>query len=629
MPPTTAGAAQENRDAPPTALRPASPLQSIVYGSGLGGHVSKWDARTGDIANISPWPESSYGKRPTTVRYRYLWVTPLVASLKGQPSLYLGAQVLFRSTDRGAHWAVISGDLTGKKAGAKNCDGDVSIEAAKPCGYGSIATIAPSPLDEKEIWVGTDDGLVQLTRDGGAHWSDVTPKAVAPWTKIAAIDLSALRDGTAYIAADGHRRDDFTPHVFRTSDYGKTWVAIAGNLPPAHFVNVVRADPVRAGFLYAGTDAGVFVSFDDGGHWSPLGRDLPTTPVNDLLVHGSDLIAATQGRAIWILDDIAPLRDAGVSDAEAHLFVPAPAWRWHSRNYPDTPLPPETPMGKNPPGGASIDYWLPANVRGVVTLEIRDGAGKTIQRFASSDRPENLPAERYFTKSWLAPPQALAASAGFHRFVWNLRWPRPPAIRFSYEISAVWGEGAPAAPQGPWVLPGRYTVILTADGKTYSTPLSVAEDPRIKVSAADLEASLALSQRIAGALAQARVGYGEQKAVAKQLAGVKDKSLQALVARITPKPVPGETTFESAGSLLAGLEGELELVDAAPTAAQQLVFDDAQTKLADVQRRWNAIKGGPLEQFNDALKKAGRKPLTIPPPDALSFAPSDDGDDLP
>ncbi|HEX3432361.1 MAG TPA: sialidase family protein [Rhizomicrobium sp.] len=602
---------------------------SIVYGSGLGGRVSKWDARTGDVANISPWPESSYGKRPTTVRYHYLWVTPLVASLKGTPSLYFGAQVLFRSTDRGAHWSVISGDLTGKRAGAKNCNGDVSLDDAKSCGYGSISAIAPSPSDAKEIWVGTDDGLVQLTRDGGAHWNEITPKAISPWTKIAAIDLSALKDGTAIIAVDGHRRDDFDPHIFSTNDYGKSWTAIASNLPRGHFVDVVRSDPVRAGLLYAGTDAGAFVSFDDGGHWSTLGQGLPTAGVNDLLVHGNDLIAATQGRAIWVLDDITPLRDGAAQDADAHLFTPALAWRLHSRNNVDTPLPPETPMGKNPPEGAVIDYRLPKNMRGVVTLEIRDGSGKTVRRFASNDKPEKLPAEQYFAKAWLSPPEVLEASAGFHRFVWNLRWPRPPAIKFGYGISAVWGEGTPAEPQGAWVLPGRYSVVLTANGKTYSAPLAVAEDPRVRVSASDLQSSFDLSQQIAAVLAQAREGYGEEKAVQKQLDGVKDGSLHALVDRIRQKPAPGEPTFESVDSILTGTEGDLEAVDAAPTAAQRQAFAYAQAKLAEAQRRWDAIRKGPLAELDSALKKSGRKPVTIPPADALNFPLPETGQDLP
>ena len=602
---------------------------SIVYGSGLGGRVSKWDARTGDVANISPWPESSYGRRPTLVRYHYLWATPLAASLKGPPALYLGAQVLFRTTDRGTHWAAISGDLTGKRADAKDCGGDVSPEAAKPCGYGSISAISPSPREAKEIWVGTDDGLIQLTHDGGAHWRNMTPKDIAPWWKIATIDVSATKDGLAYVAVDGHRRDDFDPHVFRTADYGKTWTTIAGGLPRGHFVEVVRADPARAGLLYAGNDAGVFVSFDDGGHWTPLGRNLPTAWVNDLLIRGNDLIAATQGRAIWVMDDIAALREVQAQEADAHLFVPALAYRLHSRNNVDTPLPPETPIAQNPPDGAVIDYWLPDNARGAVTLEIRDANGKTVRRFASDDKPENLPAERYFAKDWLSAPQTLGTGAGFYRFVWNLRWPRPLTIKYGYGIGAVWGAGTPVQPQGPWVLPGRYTVVLTVNGKAYDAPLNVAEDPRVKVAAADLKASLDFSGAIVAVLAQARLGYGERKAVMKQLDAVKDSSLHALVDRVKQKPAPGTPTFESVDSILTGIEADVEAVDAAPTAAQHQAYTDAQSKLADAQRRWNTIKSGPLAELNASLKKSGKKPITVPPADALTFSLPEQSQDLP
>jgi hypothetical protein len=351
--------------------------------------------------------------------------------------------------------------------------------------------------------------------------------------------------------------------------------------------------------------------------------------VNDLLVHGNDLIAATQGRAIWVIDDIGALRDVQAQNADTHLVPPALAYRVHANNNVDTPLPPETPIGRNPPAGAIIDYWLPENAHGAVTLEIRDSDGKTVRRFATNDKPENLAAEIYFAKAWLPPPQKLDAGAGFHRFVWNLHWPRPPAIRYGYGIAAVWGEGTPAQPQGPWALPGKYTVVLAANGKTYTAPLTVAEDPRTKVSAADLQASFDLSERIAAVLARARAGYGEQRFVQKQLDALKDNSLHALIERVKKKPAEGEVTFESVDSILTGLEGDLEAVDAAPTVAEHQAFDDAQSKLADAQRRWNAIKAGPLAELNASLKKSGRKPISIPPASALSFPLPAQSQDLP
>ncbi|HVS77998.1 MAG TPA: hypothetical protein VHE11_13760, partial [Steroidobacteraceae bacterium] len=371
---------------------------SLVFGSGMGGRVSRYDGKTGQVANVSPWPVNSYGARPTQVKYRYGWVTPLAFTPTQPHALLLGSQVLFRSTDAGDHWKVISPDLTGKRADAKGCDGEVAGEQARACGYGVISAIAPSPRTAGIIWVGTDSGLVQLTRDGGQHWQNVTPPGLGPWEKISAIDASALDPATAYAAVDGHRLDDFRPRVFRTHDYGKTWTEIDSGLPSSEVVPVVRADTVRNGLLYAGTSQGVYVSLDDGAHWQSLQLNLPNARINDLLLHNDDLIAATQGRAIWVLDDVTPLRQlsSAMLGAPAHLFAPAVAWRVHADNNKDTPLPPETPEGRNPPAGAVIDYWLGPDSRGPVTLDIYSFTGQLVRRFASDEAQPHVQANRYF-----------------------------------------------------------------------------------------------------------------------------------------------------------------------------------------------------------------------------------------
>ncbi len=615
---------------------PTDPM--IVYCSGLGGRVTKWDARTGQVSDVTPWPEDNYGKRPTLSKYHYLWMTPLVGSNTGPSSLYLGAQMLFRTRDQGRNWSLISGDLTGKIADAKNCDGDVSRADAKACGYGTISAIAPSPRNADEIWVGTDDGLVQLTRDGGEHWSEVTPPGVALWAKVQSLDLSALDDGTAYATIDGHRIDDFQPHVLRTHDYGKSWQEIDAGLPPDHFAGAVRADPVQRGLLYAGTDEGVFVSFDDGNDWAPLQENLPTAWVTDLLVHGDDLIAATEGRAIWVLDDVAPLRDiaAGAAQGQALLFKPAAATRLLSNNIKDTPLPPETPAGENPPEGAFIDYWLGSATAGPVTLEIRDADNRLVRRFSSADVPASPKAERYFAKAWTRRPAALSAAPGMHRFVWNLRYERPDAVRYSYGIAAVWGQGAPITPRGPFVLPGDYTIVLEAGGQRVTAPLTVSEDPRVIASAADLAASLALSQKIGAGLADASAGYREQTAIRKVLdmrfpkTGDKhDAATRALADRLRDKPATGHATFDAAAGALGGIEDALESADAAPTAAQRQTVDAALAKLDQAKSDWVAAKAGALAELNAALARAGESPIAVTAADLRSVEAPDPGQDLP
>jgi len=621
---------------------------AIVYGTGLGGRLSRFDAITGQVANVSPWPIASYGARPTTTKYRYTWITPLaaVSNHQNQSVLYLGAQVLFRSSDRGDHWDVISPDLTGQKQGAKNCEGNVAIADARAYGYGVIYSIAVSPRDDNEIWTGSDSGVIENTRDGGVHWNDVTPSGIATMTKISSLDVSGLQAGTAYAAADNHRHDDFAPHVWRTHDFGKTWTEADNGLPAGHYVSVVRADPVRAGLLYAGTDAGAFVSFDDGDHWQRLRMNLPTVWVRDLLVHGNDLVAATQGRAIWILDDLSPLRqwNAGIASQPLHLFKPADALRVHANNNKDTPLPPETPLGKNPPNGAIIDYSLGAHAHGPVVIDILDANGKLVRHYASDAKPEEARAERYFDADWVKPEPMPSAAPGLHRFVWNLRYPRPRAASYDYSIAAVFGEDTPTSPQGAFVLPGQYTVVLKANGHEQRQPLTVKMDPRVHTSDADLQSALSFSQKVAAALDTAYVGYAQQKAVTRQL-GVLGKrfadqpshknlldevqGIQDKLGEDDEAKLDQTTSFGALSGQLAALESDAESADTAPTTAQTQVLASAATRLQSAQQQWQALQSGELAKLNADLKTAGTQPVSVPSPDKLDAGEPDPGKDLP
>ncbi|MGH8127592.1 MAG: WD40/YVTN/BNR-like repeat-containing protein [Gammaproteobacteria bacterium] len=518
--------------------KPGDP--NLVFASGLGGYVSRWNAKTHQVTDVSPWPISSYGADPRTVKYRYTWLDPLAFGHGKTHALYFGSQVLFRSNDNGANWTIVSPDLSGTTAHAKNCaTAQNSLGGAKRCGFGVIFTISPSPKNANTIWIGTDDGEVQRTTDGGKHWSNVTPKAMPLWTRIDAISQSRLHAGTVYVAADTHRLGAFHPLLFRTTDNGSHWQKVINGLPTNEYTTSVVADTEHKGLVFAATNRTVYVSFNAGNHWYPLGHNLPTTSVRDLIVHGTDLIAATMGRGFWSLDDITPLREAAAisSSTSVHLFMPATAIRLRSSTNSDTPPPPSEPNAVNPPTGAILDYWLKQPANGPVVLTVTDAAGHVVRRFSSATQPAHLKADRYFQPGWVSAPASLSATAGAHRFVWNLRVQRPPAITYHYSISAVWPGDTPLVPQGALVLPGKYTVTLAVNGKHYSAPLMVKLDPRVKADKQALNANFAMQQTIAGDLKQAITAYdasGSDIAKLKQQGGSAKqlKTIEAIVPTV-------------------------------------------------------------------------------------------------
>ncbi len=612
---------------------------NIVYATGLGGKVTRWDARHGQSREVTPWPVTSYGMRQTAVKYRYTWITPLAVSQREPYPLYVGSQLLWRSVDRGEHWQIISPDLSGKRAGAQHCNGDVQVADARACGYGVIFNIAPSPLNNTDIWVGTDDGLVQLTRDAGEHWQAVTPTGMPEWARVNTVDPSALDAGTAYVAADNHRQDDFAPYAWRTHDGGKSWQSISRGLPADHFVAVVRSDPHKQGLLYAGTDAGVFVSLDDGEHWQSLQLNLPQAWVRDLLVHGNDLVAATQGRALWVLDDVSPLRSLAVGDGSTRLFPPADAYRWQPNSNRDTPLPAETAVAMNPPAGAVIDYSLAASVSGPVTLEIHDAHGALVRRYSSDDLPGVARAHRYFATDWLRPESPLAATPGLHRFVWNLRYPQPRAIGYEYSIGAVLGANTLTLPAGPYVLPGVYEFVLKVGGQQWRQPLSVRLDPRLSTPLADLQKSLAFSMEAGKALDAAYVANGEVAALRKQIAQLRPtlqgellaaaKALEAKTTALVESPEGADADPGRISEVIAGLTAGVEGADYAPTPGQRAGLDEYSARLQRALDLWQSLRNGDLLAFNQQLAAANHKAIALPTPEQLVAEPGADGKDLP
>ena len=459
----------------------ADPLDpDIIYG----GKITRYDKRTGQVQNIAPEAVRS-GK------YRFLRTAPVLFSPTDPHTLYFAGNVLFKTSNGGHSWQVISPDLSRDKWDIPASVGVYNTDALKKMPRrGVIYTVAPSPVDGMTIWAGTDDGLIHLTKDGGKTWNNVTPPGIADWTKISLIDAGHFDGGTAYAAVNGIRIDDMHPHILRTHDGGKTWTAIVNGLPDDP-INVVREDPHRKGLLLAGSERCVYVSFDDGDHWQSLRLNMPATSIRDLVFKDADVVVGTHGRSFWILDDIAPLRQLAAAKADNVLYKPEPAIRVRWDMNTDTPLPQEEPAGENPPDGAIIDYYLKNNPSSPVTLDILDATGKPVRHYSSADTPYTVPDVNIPTY-WIRPQQILSAKAGAHRFIWDLHY-QPLNVPASYPISAIYANTAPSA-TSPWVLPGTYTIKLSANGMSYTQTLTVRMDPRVKTTAVALalQHSLAL-----------------------------------------------------------------------------------------------------------------------------------------
>ena len=525
--------AQEYAYVAPDPLHPY-----LVYGAGIG-VVTRYDERTQQTQDVSP----SYDGK-----YRYNRTTPIIFSYVDKRTLYIGANVLWATTDGGRHWRIISPDLTRPDPGKPASLGPFAqTKLGQGLHRGEIFSIAPSYIDRKVIWAGTDDGLVWVTFDGGAHWRNVTPPGIASWSQIAQIDSSHFDRNTAYVAVNGTRIDDNHPHIYRTHDGGRTWQAITSGLPDDQSTNTVREDPVRRGLLFAGNERTVYVSFDDGSHWQSLQLNLPSTSIRDLVVHDNDIVVGTHGRSFWILDDITALRQAQGDMAAAVLFKPEDAYRLRRDTWTDTPLPPEEPAGQNPPDGAIIDYFLPSDARTPLTIAIYDAGGNLVRRFSSTDQPIPIVPGIDKPTYWVAPTRIPSAASGFHRFVWDYRYPDPQAVTHDYPISAIY-EATPRIPQGVLAMPGTYTVKMSVDGHTYSRQLALHMDPRIAMSQTSLRAQFALASRIVALMARTYAARSNP-----QIAALNDK-LAAMLDVVEGADAP---PTEQAIAAIDGIEREL------------------------------------------------------------------------
>ena len=583
----------------------------------FGGKVTRYDERTGEVQNVGPVVVRD-GKD------RFVRTAPILFSPADPHVLFFATQFLYKTINGGQKWTTISPDLTRVHPGVPASLGVYAADAAKTEHRGVIYALGPSPMNVNVIWTGSDDGAVHLTKNGGATWTDVTPKALTPWSKVTQIDPSHFDAATAYISASRFRVDDLTPLIFKTRDGGKTWTAITRGLPANAPVNVVREDPKTKGLLFAGTEREVYVSFDDGNDWRPLSLNLPRTSVRDLIVHGDDLVIATHGRGFWILDDMTPLRELversakafalqingdsrakasaerntdfrsakASAERESFLYKPQVAHRLRRDNWTDTPLPPEFPAGQNPPDGAIIDYYLAADTP--VTLEIFRGGSLPpsqsapadrrvlggggpgdrtvlVRRYSSDDAPVPLDEKAINVPMyWTRPPQILSAAKGMHRFVWDLRYPAPGAVQRDFPISAIRGD-TPLEPLGVLALPGAYVVKLTAGGRTYMKPLTLKMDPRASITPLGLTRQFALATKIAGMM---------NRTFASIASSARSESPQS--------PAPSsQSDLIALNNDLATAYDVVEGADRAPTT-------QAATAVAHLEQRLNALlKGTP------------------------------------
>jgi photosystem II stability/assembly factor-like uncharacterized protein len=620
----------------------------IVYG---GRNVTRFDRRTGQVSVVGPVGGRG-GVGGVAGNFRLVRTMPVIFSEVDKRALFFANNHLWKTVDGGAHWKQISPDLTRSTWEIPKSVGKYRGHAsAQPSQRGVIYTVAPSYQDINRIWVGTDDGLIHVTADGGVTWKNVTPPPVEPWAKISVMDAGRFDPLTAYAAVNTLRLDDLRPHIFRTHDGGKSWAEIVNGIPNGETVNAVREDPKRKGLLFAGTERAVYVSFDDGANWQSLRMNMAVSSVRDVIVKDDDLVAATHGRGFWILDDITPLReiDARSGNRDVILFKPTTAWRVRWNTSVDMPWPKEEPTAPNPPEGASINYYLKGAAKGPVTLEILQSDGKLVRRYSSADPLPAIPAapDAPAPVYWYRQPHALSTAAGMHRFMWDVHY-QPlaglvpsegalGAVPTQLPIQAIPNNTVPA-PTTPWANPGTYVVKLTVDGKSYTQSIVVKQDPRVKTPALAMQEVYALTKAMYYGAADARIaasslGALRQQAAKVQAQGATAQALTAFAAKAqalegTPPPAgggrgggpgggrgggaaPQPDTLWGVSASLGALMNAMQAADVPPTANTLAAIAAARQNGARVLARWNALKTVDVPAINAQLKAQGLPELQL------------------
>jgi photosystem II stability/assembly factor-like uncharacterized protein len=593
----------------------------IIY-SNSEGYINRYDKNKEEVRDISPVPLDNSGHGAVDLAHRFQWISPLMLSPHNPDVLYTAAECVFKSTDHGQSWAQISGDLTrNDKTKQQPSGGPLTNDITSVEYYDTVFALAESPVKQGTLWAGSDDGLVHVSTDDGQHWANVSPK-MPEWSTVSIIDASRHDGNTAYVAVDRHRLDDFKPYIFKTTDLGKTWSAIGNGIPDGAYVRAVREDPKRKGLLYAGTETGVFVSFDDGAHWQPLQLNLPVSPVHDLVIKDDDLVVGTHGRSFWVLDDITPLRQVNAQSAQADvtLYQPQTGLRLH---YP-TEFDKRQPVGDNPPPGAIVDYYFKAAPKDEVTLDIVDAQGKLMRHFSNKEKKENEQPPEWPDR--VERVKTIPANEGMNRFAWDLRYEDPVQTPGAFYL----GDG----PRGPLALPGDYQVKLTVAGKTQTAPLHLVIDPRTKGQEAELQKQFALSVQVTDRISQlhtaineirelksqikglhARFGDNERVKPALQAADEMDKKMSEVeqkLIQVNTKSSEGTLAFPSMlNEEFDSFSHVIEGGDGAPTKSQLDVFASMSKRLEEQLQKWAAIKKEDLDRVSGLIKQADLPALLI------------------
>ncbi len=594
----------------------------IIYSNDVGQAWVRYDKNKEEVQDISPVPLDNSGHGAVDLAHRFQWVSPLMLSPHNPDVLYTAAECVFKSSNHGQSWTLISGDLTrNDKSKQQPSGGPLTNDITSVEYYDTVFALAESPVNRGTIWAGTDDGLVQITTDDGQHWSNVTPK-MPEWSTIDLIDPSPHDGNTAYIAVDRHKLDDFKPYIFKTNDLGKTWSGIVNGIPDGAYVHAVREDPKRRGLLYAGTELGVFVSFDDGTHWQRLQLNLPVSPIHDLVVKDDDLVVATHGRSFWVLDDLTPIRQLNKQSAQADviLYQPQTALRLH---YPEE-FDKRQPVGDNPPAGAIIDYYFRTAPKDEVSLDILDASGKIVRHLSNKEKKEGeQPPE---SPDRVERAKTIPANEGMNRFAWDLRYDDP------IQIPGAFYTGTP--PKGPLALPADYQVKLTVGGKSQTAPLHLTIDPRTKGAEAALQKQFALSMQITDRISQSHQAVNEIRDLRSQIqtshkrfgddqrlkpaldaADALDRKMSEIEQQLIQVNMKGSEANLAFPNMLNErfdtFSHTIDVGDAEPTKSQLDVFQMLSSQLEDQLKKWTQLKNEDVLKVSELIKQANLPALII------------------